>query len=454
MTDDPLGPGDEPFWGRREWWRRAAQTAGGVWVGSLLAILGTIVAARALGASDYGAMFLSIAIVTSVATFLDITFEEATVFYGNRALAARDFAGLRSLVKLSLRVDIAIGTLVTAVLVLAAAPLADFASAGRLDPTLVQISAIGILLTTADSTAHAMLSLARRSDLRARGMAVQAAFRLVLALLAMQVGGPEAFAAAYALGGGVGSLVLGRMAWKVGWRTWDPSEGAGERRATTRELIRFAFHTSLATSVQSISGTIVPVLLGRAAGPTAVGIFRISMLPIIVVRTVGGPLRLAMFPEQAKLFADGRVDEIRRSTTGYTLIAFGVGIVGGAIAYVIMPWLIPLLYSSSFDAAVEPARILLIGALFNFALAWRKMLLAAIGRPEIRSRLGMIQLAVVATVLAFTADQGAVGAAIAVSAGSVASGVAWLIIARGLLSHEALRRSSQALSDETADALS
>jgi O-antigen/teichoic acid export membrane protein len=177
------------------------------------------------------------------------------------------------------------------------------------------------------------------------------------------------------------------------------------------------------------------------------------MLPIIVVRTVGGPLRLAMFPEQAKLFADGRVDEIRRSTTGYTLIAFGVGIVGGAIAYVIMPWLIPLLYSSSFEAAVEPARILLIGALFNFALAWRKMLLAAIGRPEIRSRLGMIQLAVVATVLAFTADQGAVGAAIAVSAGSVASGVAWLIIARGLLSHEALRRSSQALSDETADAL-
>ena len=163
-------------------------------------------------------------------------------------------------------------------------------------------------------------------------------------------------------------------AWSsVGWRgRWaggrGPSEGAGDRRATTRELIRFAFHTSLATSVQSISGTIVPVLLGRAAGPTAVGIFRISMFPIIVVRTVGGPLRLAMFPEQAKLFADGRVDEIRRSTTGYTLIAFGVGIVGGAIAYVIMPWLIPLLYSSSFEAAVEPARILLIGALFNFAL--------------------------------------------------------------------------------------
>ena len=38
-------------------------------------------------------------------------------------------------------------------------------------------------------------------------------------------------------------------------------------------------------------------------------------------------------------------------------IAFGVGIVGAAVAYVIMPWLIPFLYSSSFESAVTPARI-------------------------------------------------------------------------------------------------
>ena len=61
------------------------------------------------------------------------------------------------------------------------------------------------------------------------------------------------------------------------------------------------------------------------------------------------------------------------------------------------------------------------------------MLLAAIGRPEIRSRLGLVQLIVIATVLVFLADRGAEGAAIAVSAGSVAVGITWLLLARGLL---------------------
>ena len=55
---------------------------------------------------------------------------------------------------------------------------------------------------------------------------------------------------------------------------------------------------------------------------------------------------------------------------------------GAAIAYVIMPWLIPFLYSYSFESAVTPARIMLIAAVFNFALLWRKTLLAALGGPK------------------------------------------------------------------------
>jgi O-antigen/teichoic acid export membrane protein len=442
-TGDSSSREGEVFWRSRDWWRRAGHTTLGVWAASGLSILGTIVAARALGPEEYGSVVLALAVVTSVATFLDITFDEATVFYGNRALASGDFAGLRALLRISLKVDIAIGIVVTAAILAASAPLADFASAGRIDPILVQLSALTVLVTTADGTAHAVLGLARRTDLRARGMAAQAAFRLIAIFIAVQLGGAEAFVAAYAAGSAAGSAVLGLMAWRVGWSRWDPGTRSGAPPASASQLVRFAIHSSLTTSVQTVSGTIVPVILGRAVGPAAVGIFRVARLPMVVVRTVGGPMQVAMFPEQAKFFADGRVDEIRRSTRAYTLIAFGLGSVGGGIAYVLMPWLIPLLYSSSFNSAVTPARILLIGALFNFALSWRKSLLAAIGRPEIRTRLAIVQLTVTLTVLLVLADMGADGAAIAVSAGCVSAGVAWLIIARGLLTRESLIESRE-----------
>jgi O-antigen/teichoic acid export membrane protein len=431
-------PEQEEFWRSRGWWGRVGKTAIGSWIAGALSIVGTLIAARALGPADYGAVFLAISVVTSISILLDVTFEEATVFHGNRALASGDLGGLRSLLAISLRADIAIGVVVTTAIVALAAPLAEIASAGDFDPSLIRIVALSVVVTTADSTAYAALSLARRPDLRARGMAVTSAFRLLGVAVAVQVGGAEAVAASYVLGGAAGSVYLGRLAWRAAWREWRSASAPSPAPATTRELVRYAFHTSLTTTVQAVSGTLVPVLLARAAGPAAVGIFRVGMLPVIVAQNLSGPVRLAMFPEQARLVAEGRTAEIRRATRGYTLIAFGLGSVGAVVGWLAIPWLIPLLYGSQFDAAVTPARILLIAAVSRFALGWRKSMLAAIGRPEIRTRLVMVNFVVVISLMLLIADQGPEGAAIAVSSGTVASGLAWLFVAPRVLSDESL----------------
>ena len=430
------------FWTSRGWWRRTGHTAAGVWIANGLSILGTIVAARALGPGEYGSVLLALAAVHALSILLDVTFEEATNFYGNRALHEGDLAGLRALLRLSLKVDIAIGAFVTALVVALSSVLADLASAGELDPTLVQISALSVLVTTADSTAFAALALARRVDLRARALAATSALRLIGVIIAVQLGGAEAVAISYVLGGAVGSLVLARYAWREGWRKWAPASGSEpERRPVgTRELMRFGFHSSLTSSVQSVSGTLVPVILARAAGTAAVGVYRVARLPIIAANTVQAPMRMAMFPEQSRLVAAGRMAEVRHSTKAYTLIAFGLGIVGAAVAYVAMPWLIPFLYSESFESAVTPARIMLIAAVFNLAFLWRKTLLAALGRPEVRTRLAAVEVVVMLTVLLILADRGAEGAAIAASAGAVAAGAAWALVARGLLADRPDRR--------------
>ena len=432
---DRSGGRGDVFWTSRRWWRRAGHTAAGVWIANGLSILGTIVAARALGPGEYGSVLLALAAVHALSILLDVTFEEATNFYGNRALHDGDLAGLRALLRLSLKVDIAIGVVVTALVVALSGVLADLASAGELDPTLVQISALSVLVTTADSTAFAALALARRVDLRARALAATSALRLIGVIIAVQLGGAEAVAISYVLGGAAGSLVLARYAWREGWRRWAPESGSEpERRPVgTRELraLRLPFEPDDQR----------PVGLGnpRAGDPRPRG------------RNRGGrrlPCREApdhrrerasrrrcgwrCSPSSRGWSPQGRMAEVRRSTKGYTLIAFGIGIVGAAVAYVIMPWLIPFLYSESFESAVTPARIMLIAAVFNLAFLWRKTLLAALGRPEVRTRLAAVEVVVMLTVLLILADRGAEGAAIAASAGAVAAGLAWALVARGL----------------------
>ena len=140
-----------------------------------------------------------------------------------------------------------------------------------------------------------------------------------------------------------------------------------------------------------------------------------------------------MFPEQSRLVAEGRMAEVRRSTKAYTLIALRRRDRGRGRRLLVMPWLIPFLYSESFESAVTPARIMLIAAVFNLAFLWRKTLLAALGRPEVRTRLAAVEVVVMLAVLLILADRGAEGAAIAASAGAVAAGLAWVVVARGLM---------------------
>jgi O-antigen/teichoic acid export membrane protein len=433
-VEDAFGTRGETFWTSRRWWRRAGQTSAGVWASTALSFLATIIAARGLGPEEYGSVMLAVGVVALVSTFLDVTLEEATVFHGNRALLDADLTGVRALLRVSLKVDVGIGVLVAGALVALAGPIAH---AVNTDPTLVRLAALTPLVTTADPTGSAVLLVARLAHLRAWSMAATSVFRLLAVLVAVQIGGGELVVISYAVGGAAGSLVLGMLAWRIVQREWDAGPVRSAAPVSGWTLARFGFHSSAATSVYAVYGSVVPIILGASAGPKAVGIFFVAMVPVIAANVLTGPLRLAMFPEQARLAAGGRVDVLRRYVKGYTLVGFGLGSALAIVAFFVMPWALPLLYSSKFESAVEPARILLIAAVFYAALSWGKTLTAAVGRPQVRTLMAAVELALVAPLVVALADRGAEGGAIAVSAGSVAVGVVWLIVAPRLLTGEA-----------------
>jgi O-antigen/teichoic acid export membrane protein len=429
------GPGraSPPFWKTRAWWNRAGRTAIAVYLATLLAFLGTLVVARGLGPNEFGTVVLAVAIATLVATLLDLTLEEAVVHHGYRAVAAGDAEGVLGLVRASLILDVAIGIVVSASVVVLAAPLADLASAGRLDPGLVRLAALVTLASTADSTMSGVLQVAGRPDIRGWIMAWTNFARLAGVLVAIQIGTAEAIIVAYAAGNAVGTTGHGFVAWRLARRRWPAPVSSGALRVPLRELVRFGFHTSIATSVAAANGALIPVFLGRLAGPTAVGLFRVAMFPVFLADSASGPIRLALYPEQARLSAEGDLAQLRRAIRSHTLAALALSLPLAVAGWFALPWLLPLFFSDQFDDAVLPARIMLIAAVVRFSGAWFKTLPAALGKPQLRTALAILEFVVMISLLIALGGHGSTGAAIAFAAASVASRGAAIIGARVLL---------------------
>jgi O-antigen/teichoic acid export membrane protein len=433
------GDASAPFWQTRAWWNRAGRTAIAVYVSTTLAFVGTLVVARGLGPRELGTVVLAVAIAALLATLLDLSLEEAVVHHGYRALARGDASGIRGLIRTSLVLDVAIGVVVSASVVLLAAPLADLGSSGRLDPDLVRLAALVTLAGTADSTMSAVLQLAGRPDLRGWVMAGTNLARLTGVLVAVHVGSAAAVIVAYAAGNAVGALGHGLVARALVRRRWPARANPPVLRVPLRELVRFGSFTSLTTSVAAANGALIPVLLGRAAGPTAVGLFRVGMFPVFFSDNATAPVRLVLYPEQARLSAQGNVAQLRRAIRSHTLAALALSLPAAVGLWFALPWLLPLIYSGQFDDAVAPARILLIAAVVRFAAAWFKTLPAALGKPQLRAALALLELVLMVSLLLLLGDQGSEGAAIAFSATAVCWGVAAIVSV-----HVVLRRAEAA----------
>jgi O-antigen/teichoic acid export membrane protein len=421
----------EAFWHRAAWWRKTGKTTVLLWITAPLMLAGTVVAARALGPADYGAVVLALSAVTLLATFLDVSLEEGVVHHGFKALATGDVGRLRALLRTALVLDCAIGVAVAGAIVLAAGPVARVISGGRLDPVLIRVAALSVLAATANGVTGGVLLLKRRPDVRALVMAWTALVRLATVVLAVSVGGTVAVLTAFAVASAVGGATQAVVAWRVGWRHWMRSPAAPD--VSARTLVGFAVHSSVTTSVIAVKEAVVSLFLGRAAGPAAVGTLHVAMLPVMAAAVGTAPVRLALFPEQARLHSEDRTSQLRRSIRAYTTAGFLLGVVAAVAGWFLLPVIVPLVYSQDFQAAVLPARILLVAGVAMMAVGWAKSLPAAIGRPGVRTVVSLVELALTFGLALVLVRHGPAGAAVAISATGVVAAAVWMYLGRSLL---------------------
>ena len=404
--------------------RRRSATAAWVYVAVAVGIVGTIVAARVLGLSEFGVFATALAAVGFFQVLLDLTVEESLTKYGFRYVAAEDWGRLRRLFRQMLRFKLIGGAFATGIL-LVLAPFADQIFGEDGVGAALLAAALLPLVQSPENVGATALLLHSRYDLRGAYQAGSGALRLIAIAIGAQYGAPEALAAmvlaqcvSTALIAVVGHVALGRF----------PHASPRPLGEDAPGIRSFVFQSSVATGVISLRTTLVPVLLGIVAGPTQVGLFRIAQSPQTGLAAVSSPARLVLLTEQTRDWEGGRHVSVLDGIRKYTIAAAGLMAIVVPVFFVAMPWLVRVVFGDEYDSAVPAARIILLAAAIQFAIGWTKSLPVTIGRPRLRIVThGIETLVVIPLVVTLGAEWGATGAAAAVLVSTTVFAASWAV---------------------------
>jgi len=368
------------------------------------------VAARELGKDDFGRYATVVAAAALFESLLDLTVEESLTKFGFRYVAAADWGRLRRLFVVAVRFK-ALGALLALVALAAFAPAADsvFGATGLTAPMLA-VAFLPLVQTQEDVAATALL-LRGRYDLRGGFLAFSMALRLagiavgahygvleaVLGMLAAQVVATSAVA------------VAGLAAFRR-WPGGPETLLAGDRR----EITRFVAQSSVATGVLSLRTMLAPLLLGVAAGTTAVGYLRVAQAPQSGLTAASSPVRLILLTEQTRDWEHGHERSVLSGVRRYTLGAALLMVVVVPIFFWAMPDLVRIVFGRQYLPAATAARVILFAAALQFVYGWSKSLPVSIGKPQLRIWAHGVETAVLLPlVVLFGWKWGVTGAAVA-----------------------------------------
>ena len=132
--------------------------------------------------------------------------------------------------------------------------------------------------------------------------------------------------------------------------------------------------SSAATGLLSLRSALAPLLLGVAAGPTQVGLFRIAQAPQSGFAAASSPVRLILLTEQTRDWERGDEARVLAGVRRYTLLATPLMLVVVPVLFWLMPDLIRLVFGERYLDATDAARLILVAAGIQLAIGWTKSL--------------------------------------------------------------------------------
>jgi O-antigen/teichoic acid export membrane protein len=283
-----------------------------------------VIAARTLGADDYGVLILVHAYVTLLGGIVAFSGWHGLVRYGSAALEAGEHGRLLRIVRFMTLVEIGFGVL--AMLIAAAlVPVVGPHMGWPPDAMRFAVPYSLAILATVRSTPQGILQIAGRVDLIGAHQLVSPGVRLIGCLAVWWAGGGLlAFLVVWLLA----ALAEWAAMWILGlWalRSMRLSEpligGVAGTLAENAGLLRFVATTNVDLTLGELAPKLSPLTVGWMLGPAAAGLYALAQRASVVLQQPALMLGQASYAVMAKLLAEHNLAGFRRSVWVSTAIA-------------------------------------------------------------------------------------------------------------------------------------
>jgi len=322
------------------------------------------IVARSLGLEEFGNMSMVLAqiqLLIGIATFQS---NQAVIRYGVTHVTANDRAGFQGLAKAGTLLDLGAAIVATAAAVLLAPLIGDWAGWDARLVTAAQVIA-PLAFANAIATPKGMLRLFDRFDLLARHVTVTPGARLVGSLIvALLGGGLFGFIAVWLVSGFLGAAVA---LW-LGWREAAQRgllEGVGPSlrglNAANPGIWGFSAIANLHATLGLVPTHLSTFAAGIVLGPAAAGLVKVAREFGTGLAKPIDLLNQTVYPDLARLAADGRWGRLRRLVVKSGLIAAAVSAGITVLLVLVGGHLLALVFGPDYRGATDLLLLISLG---------------------------------------------------------------------------------------------
>jgi O-antigen/teichoic acid export membrane protein len=341
--------------------------AGGRTTGALMALAATALAARALGAADFGLVVLIHAAALMIRQLCNVKTSEAVIRYGVPLAEERRISELRGLIIRFARIDVVAGLAAAfagAVLLFGFSHL--FELPGELKaPTAFYVL---VLVFSITGTSKGTLRLLDRFGALSAQLTIGPALKL-LGVGVLFFSPYSSSAPLYVLVWGGAYLVEHVYSWWRAYRAFD--NYYGEVKTSVPELNRHEVRSFLYTvywqsTLDAAPKQAATLLAGSMLGPAAAALFAFARELAEVLAKPVVLLRQVVFPDLARLWRND-VSRFVRVTWRTGVVTAGIGLLVVGVAFFAAEPLLVTLAGDDFGAGADLLTLLLLAASIELA---------------------------------------------------------------------------------------
>ncbi len=356
---------------------------------SVFAMLEVVVLTRFLGLELFGLFSIVIAFVNITQRFLDFNVKEAAVKYIGQYRERGDKDKTTSFIKLFYLIDLILGAVAfVAVILLTDIANSYFIKADNANE-LVLIYALGLLVSTVNTTSRAILeTLGKFKDVAFAGMfGTFTRFVFVLAFLLVGLGVKGALAG-YIVAAFIRFLILQFLVYRTlkkegfnGWLRANVNSVSGE----IREVGLFIAGSTTSRFLNNVFSRNFPVLLlGYFFTSEASGLYKVATAFSKVTRKVKGPASSAIYPALVTLKEQQSYRAFKQLISYSVRFMLKLFVPAGIAVFVFADDIINLLFGSQYVSAANAMRIIVVSDMLSGLTFWITPVYLAFGKIKMR----------------------------------------------------------------------